>query len=101
MLHVYGGWDLFRSQFDPGKRIHRQNIDSCASCGSRTDDDGTSKDEMIVPSIRARMEKTNNQLRLRIDTCEIGSFVEIAVLAAGEGKIRFVGCACMLTRDDV
>jgi len=55
---------------------------------------------MVLPTILPRMKKAGNLARIRIDTSEIGAFVEVA-FRTSKAEVHWTVAPAMLLGDDV
>jgi hypothetical protein len=80
--------------------VHAEHADGGAANLGLADDVNAIPSEMLVPALLARVKERRQRICQRIDSSEIGAFVEITV-DAGETEVRFIVRATVLDWADV
>jgi len=81
-------------------RVDVQNLDGCSPCRRLSHEPHSAPGKMLVPNLFAWVKKFGNGSGYRIDPCEVGAFVQVAVNAC-EAQVGFIIGASMFARPDV
>jgi hypothetical protein len=80
--------------------IHREDLNRYPANRGESDQNGTVESKVFTPSVLPRVKQPLNSVARRVSTCDVGSFVTIAVKAA-ESKIRQLSASTVLTSNNV
>jgi hypothetical protein len=93
----------FPSRRTQGKlviRVHVEDVDRRAANSGLTDDGDASPYKMRIPLLSSWMEQLRHFIRVRINTCQIRTFVQVTI-DAGQGKVSQLVRAAVFLGDDV
>ncbi len=80
--------------------VHENCSDSSSADGRLANHIDAAPREVVLPAVAPRMEQFRDPVRLRVNACQVRTFVEIAVKAR-RGQVREVIGAAVRSHEDV